>query len=188
MKDYRFRSHFTENDLDNLLKPILTPNDQGNSIIAEELADVMTANEFYKFDSIKTIKENDPRIEGVTKLEDINIEDMELTDKIDLAKKALTNIFDNKRPNESMFLNTFIEFKKLSEKFIYEIDPEWVDETEQEQPEEQPPEFEEALQNLNEPETEELPEEEIEPTEEEGADQEVTETDDEEELINKAFS
>jgi len=178
--EYRFRQLDADEVL-NLLKPIEKKGIK-RAITTEEVAQTLSAKEFYRMDDISKIKENDPRIEGVSKIEDINIEDMKLDDKIELAKKVITNIFDNRKDNESVFLNTFIELKKLSEKFIYDIDPEYVDESEEATEEEQPPEFEEALQATEQGE-EIAPEEQTEePLETEETNQE------EDELINQALA
>jgi hypothetical protein len=188
--DYRTISYLDQEDIDSILKPIIKPQASENAFF-EEVDQQMSAKEFYKFDNISELK--DDELVGVTKPEDINVEDMELDDKIDLVKKLITNIFDSREDNNNLFLDSFVDFKKLSERYIYEIDPEWVDEEEEAQQEEnQPPEFEEALQNSTEeqPAEETAPEEEsVAPEDQPGADQEVeTPNKSEEDLINNAFA
>lgn len=188
--DYRTISYLDQEDIDSILKPIAKPQASENAFF-EEADQQMSAKEFYKFDNISELKEDE--LTGVTKPEDINVEDMELDDKIDLVKKLITNIFDSREENNNLFLDSFVDFKKLSERYIYEIDPEWVDEEEEAQEEEnQPPEFEEALQNSTEeqPVEEVAPEEEvIAPEDQPGADQETTASkQSEEDLINNAFA
>lgn len=189
--EYRAISYLDQDDVNAMFAPIIKPVEKANAFF-EEADEQMSAKEFYKFDSIKDIKEED--LEGVTELEDINVEEMELDDKIDLVKKLITNIFDSKQDNNNIYLDSMVDFKKLSERYIYEIDPEWVDEEEQDQEaENQPPEFEQALQDITgqqEPESgvvEETPEE-IAPEEQPGADQEVESNQSEEDLINGAFA
>lgn len=187
--DYRAISYLDQEDINSILKPIVKPQVSENAFF-EEVDQQMSAKEFYKFDNISDVTEDE--IIGVTEPEDINVEDMEIDDKIDLVKKLITNIFDSREENNNLFLDSFVDFKKLSERYIYEIDPEWVDEEEEAQQEEnQPPEFEEALQNS----TEEQPVEEVAPEEETvapedqpGADQEVAPSESEEDLINNAFA
>lgn len=186
--EYRAISYLDQEDVNTLLKPIVKAQSSENAFF-EEVDQQMSAKEFYKFDSIADVKESE--LVGVTELEDINVEDMELATKIDLVKKLITNLFDSREDNNNLFIDSFIEFKKLSERYIYEIDPEWVDEEEEAQQEEnQPPEFEEALQNSTEEQpAEETPEEEVvSPEDQEGADQEVESTESEEDLINNAFA
>lgn len=189
--DYRAISYLDQDDLDIILKPIIKPQASENAFF-EEVDQQMSAKEFYKFDNISDVKEDE--IVGVTEPEDINVEDMDIDDKIDLVKKLITNIFDSREDNNNLFLDSFVEFKKLSERYIYEIDPEWVDEEEQAQQEEnQPPEFEQALQNSTEEQPTEEPlapeEETIAPEDQTGADQEVAPSNkSEEDLINNAFA